>query len=165
MKFNQDLIDGKAGEKAIAEYLIKEEGWELLAFNRSSDKEKLKHFDIAMWDADKNLQLIEVKTDRWETFNYETDNIFVEFMCSGTYSGIKTTKSTLYAFYFPDYEEAFLIETDKLKADIRTPGVVHHVQTGAGDDDKVTSYLINRREHRDLFTTYKVPKKYHDKYL
>jgi hypothetical protein len=164
MKFFTDLSDGQKGERAIADYLIENAGWELHDFNTSEDKIKLRQFDISMWDTSKEFVLVEVKTDRWETFNYETNNIFIEFMCGGTWSGIKTTKSNKYIFYFPDYEEVFIVGTERLKEIIKTPGIVHHTQLEAGDGDKVKSYLIDRRKWHNLFEVHHVPKEYYLRY-
>jgi hypothetical protein len=155
--FQEDLVAGQAGEKAIANFLEDHFGWSWVYFNESKDKQKLKEFDFYMYDG--SHKSVEVKTDRYETYNGETGNMVIEFQCNGTASGVNATKADLFVYYFPDHEIAYIIETDKLRRLIKTAGFVYHTAT-AGQGLRARVHLVNRFANGHHFLTVKIPREY-----
>jgi hypothetical protein len=160
-KFENDLIGGQNGERAVAEFLEDHFGWNWIYFNDSKDKQKLKEFDFYMYDG--SHKSVEVKTDRYETFHGETGNMLIEFSCSGKPSGINATKADLFIYYYPDHELAYIIETEKLRKLIKTHhGFAYHIAT-AGDGLKTKCYFVNRFASGHHFLTVRVPREYWEK--
>jgi len=151
-KFHADLVWGELGEKVIAKWLEKYKGFTETIFNPNKNNE----YDFSSVLNSKRISY-EVKTDRYEHFKkVTTNNIFIETTCSGKPSGIHTTKSDVFVYFFPDFEEAFLIKTKDLKKLIQT--VPFRRSSRAGDKGKVTGFLINKKDLRNEFNIIKVKK-------
>lgn len=149
-KFKEDLKWGQVGEKVIAKWLETYKGFKIIGYGNDNK------YDIETTKNDKTI-LYEVKTDRYEYFkNVKTGNIFIETTCSGKLSGIHTTKSDIFVYFFPDIEEAFFIKIKDLKELIRTTPFRRTEQSG--DKGKVTGLLINRDEFRNKFKVETIPK-------
>lgn len=149
-KFHADLKGGQLGEKVIAKWLETYEGFTTLEYGNNSD------FDLRT-EKDGREILLEIKTDRYEYFKKTTTgNIFIETTCSGKVSGIHTTKSDIFVYFFPDFEEAFFIKTKQLKELIKEPTLRRASQSG--DKGKVTGVLIDREKYRECFKVVRIKK-------
>lgn len=149
-KFKKDLHGGQIGEKIIAKYLTDKYNYELIDFGNDNQ------YDIKMIKDNREI-LFEIKTDRWEYFkNKITNNIFIELSCSNKLSGIHTTKSNCFVYFFPDQEEAFFIKTKELKELIKTPGL--KITEQSGDGGRVKGILINKVDFRDKFNVISINK-------
>ncbi|MFY8170041.1 MAG: hypothetical protein ACOVK2_02875 [Candidatus Fonsibacter sp.] len=149
-KFKKDLNGGQIGEKIIAKYLKDNFKYEIIDFGNDNQ------YDIKTKKNEKEI-LFEIKTDRWEYFkNKTTNNIFIELSCSGKLSGIHTTKSNCFVYFFPDQEEAFFIKTKELKELIKTPGL--KITEQSGDDGRVKGILLNKIEFRNNFNVVTIQK-------
>jgi len=142
-KFKKDLNGGQIGERVIGRYLEDRFKYEIIDFGNDNQ------YDIKVKKNDKEI-LFEVKTDRWEYFkNKVTNNIFIEVSCSNKLSGIHTTKSNCFVYFFPDKEEAYFIKTKDLRELIKTPGL--KITEQSGDDGRVKGILLNRNDFREHF--------------
>lgn len=149
-KFNVDLKQGNLGERIISKWLEKYKGYTTIKFGNTSD------YDFISKNRDGKEIKFEVKTDRWEKYNRKTGNIFIETRCNDKPSGIWSTKSDVYVFYFPDYGEIYMIKTDDLKSLITRPDVVCR-RSMAGDRGAVSGFVINRYKHGHLFKRIDIP--------
>jgi hypothetical protein len=138
------LTQGQVGEMIVSKYLENKYKWENKGYGNTKD------WDIHLTKENGEDVFIEVKTDRWEKFNKVTNNIFIETRCNNTPSGIWSSKSNLYAFYFPDDGEIFFIKTSDLKDLVKDPEKVRYTNM-SGDGGRVSGFLINRKDWRDLF--------------
>lgn len=151
-KFQEDLKWGELGEKVIAKWLEKYKGFTDTIYNPNKNNE----YDFSSIIKGTTISY-EVKTDRYEYFKKKkTGNIFIETTCSEKLSGIHTTKSDIFVYFFPDLEEAFFIKVKDLKNLIKE----HPFRrtTKSGDKGKVTGLLIDREEFREYFTVEKIKK-------
>lgn len=149
-KFHKDLKGGQLGEKVIAKWLETYKDFETIDFGNDNK------YDIEMKKDDKSI-FLEVKTDRYEYLKkVSTGNIFIETTCSGKPSGIHTTKSDIFVYFFPDFEEAFFIKTKDLKELIKNP-LLRRTER-SGDGGRVTGLLIDRKEFRNSFRVEKIKK-------
>lgn len=158
--FEDDLVTGQAGERAIANFLQDKLGWDWIYFNESSDKQVLKEFDFYMYDG--HHKSVEVKTDRYETYHGKTDNMVIEYSCNDKPSGINATKADVFVYYYPDHETAYIIDTDKLRALIKTPGFVYH-SASAGQGLRARVHLVNRIGNGRHFMVVHVPREYYER--
>ena len=136
-KFRDDLEIGNMGEREMADFLKEKYDYSLVNFGNTSD------YDIKMKSKGREI-LIEVKTDRWEYHkNKITNNMFIEVSCGGKLSGIQSTKSHLFIYFFPDQETAYFIKSSDLKELIKTPGLSFQNARGS-DGARVRGVLINK---------------------
>jgi hypothetical protein len=151
-KFKEDLKWGEFGERVMANWLMRYKGFSQPIFNPNKNKD----YDFSLIRGHKKI-LFELKTDRYEHFKkVQTGNLFIEVSCSGIMSGIHTTKSDIYIYFFPDLEEAYFIKTEDLRELIKTPGL--YLTERSGDDGKTKGVLINRNEFRNHFRVEHVTK-------
>jgi hypothetical protein len=144
-KWLKDLKQGEADEKYLASFFTKRHNCSVIDYNPNNDNS----YDIRIIMSNKE-ELLEVKSDRYEEYHPPTGNICLELSCSGKLSGLWTTKSTIYCFYFPIMKVVYMIRTEKLKEFIRdTPGLRRF--SNGGDGGKTTGVLINREEYKDIF--------------
>jgi hypothetical protein len=149
-KFTEDLQQGNLGEKVIAKWLEKYKGYKTIKFGNTSD------YDFVTQRPDGKQIMVECKTDRWEKYNYETGNIFIETHCNGRLSGLWSTMSEIYVFYFPDYGEIYMVKTDDLKSLIRRPDICSR-RTMSGDRGAVSGFVMNRYKHGHLLKRIDIP--------
>ena len=151
-KFGNDLKDGQMGEVTLVQYFKKWHGAKLITYNNDI------LFDFVL-DMDGKEVSFEVKSDRFEYFKgYKTGNIFVEVTHKGKPSGVMATSADYMAFFFPDDEECFIIQTEVLKEHLIYKQQLFSRRAFSGDEGRVVGYVINRHENRDLFKVYNVPK-------
>lgn len=156
----KDIQDGKKGEDIIIEHTLYYNKNLQLVMKRTTEAS-----DFILYNklTDTNIQ-VEVKTDYYCTPQKDTYNIFIEYECRGQPSGILTTKSDIYIYYYTYYNKAYSIPTQRLKEYIHTllkeqrmEGI--RVVDNAGDKDSNTKgILINRVVHEHIFNITSVHK-------
>jgi len=151
-KWINDLDQGNKGERVVANWLKKYKGMKIIKYNDNNQ------YDVLMEKENGSSLTLEVKTDRWEHFNYKTGNIFIETRCNGKPSGVWSSLADVYVFYFPDYSELYFISTTKLKDLLSTRQDLFDRKTLSGDGGKVSGFTINRYKNKDLFKFYEINK-------
>ena len=151
--FEEDLAFGDKGEEFIANYL-EEKGLKLI--NTNEDYK----YDLKMLKNNEEVKY-EVKTDDKVSIITDTKNHFGEFECVNRYtrklrpSGITTTESDLYVFYYIHINEIWFVKTKTLQKLIKDN--VFPIFYGAGDKKNPTNgYLINRNDFKKYFHVHKV---------
>jgi hypothetical protein len=143
-----DLKKGDKGEKIVYNFL-EEKG---LTYLRSNDDYK---YDFIMLKNGEEIKY-EIKTDFKQTPNH-----FVEFQSSTDYgktysdSGIRTSESEWYAFYYTMLGEVWFIRTEKLKSLVES----HNFETKYQSEKPQTpaiGYLINRNDFKKYFHVHKL---------
>jgi hypothetical protein len=156
-KWLKDLAQGNKGERVIAEYITSKRPTYKVAEYRND-----KLYDFRITSATESEITFEVKTDRYEHMKgYKTYNIFIETSCSGRDSGIMSSEADYFVYYFPDFEEAYFISSDKLRDFVR-----EHNEDGdgidwksqSGDGGRVEGVCIHRNYHKDIFNVVKIKK-------
>lgn len=156
-KWKQDLKQGQLGEKVIASYIINKRPEYGIAEFRDD-----KLYDVRFTSDTKDDITIECKTDRYEFLKgFKTYNIFVETSCNGNDSGITSSIADYFVYYFPDWEEAYFIQSDKLREFINNhkendDGI--EWKERAGDGERVKGICIHRKFHKDIFNVVKIKK-------
>lgn len=144
-KWLKDLKQGEADEKYLASFFVKRHNCSVIDYNPNNDSS----YDIKIIMSNKE-ELLEVKSDRYEEYHKPTGNICLELSCSGKPSGLWTTKSTIYCFYFPVKKVVYMIRTEKLKEFVKNTPELRRFN-GGGDGGKTTGVLINREEYKHIF--------------
>ena len=145
-KWNSDLKSGEFGELCIANFL-KERGYKILKNNKTMD------YDL-MIEKDGFIKTLEIKTDRWERFNWTTNNIFLEVSCNGKKSGIMGSKADYFIYFFPDHELFYLIRMDEVRKLVN----FGRRKSFSGDGGRVLGWTINRFEFAEHFKINKIKK-------
>lgn len=150
-KFDKDLEQGELGERIIASYFNKKFGLEDIIF-----KGEGKEWDFKGIKQGKEISF-EVKTDRWEYLNkHKTYNMFIEFSCSGKPSGILSSKAEHFVYYYPDFEELYIIPMDDLRLLVIKEDLEKTERSG--DGGRTQGFLIHRNLFKDKFKVYKIEK-------
>ena len=156
-KWLKDLAQGNKGEEIIAQYLTEKKPQYGIAEFRND-----KLYDFRLTSHTETDLCFEVKTDRWEHFNNTmTYNIFIETSCSGIDSGVMSSQANYFVYYFPDFEEAYFIQSEKLREFVnehKEDGDGIQWKTKAGDGGRVEGVCIHRRYWRSIFNKVKIPK-------
>jgi len=122
-KWTNDLEQGNKGEKVIADYITNKRPQYKVSEFRNDKK-----YDFKLTSSTENDLTFEVKTDRYEYIKgFMTWNIFIETSCSGNDSGIMSSEADYFVYYFPDWEEAFFIQSDELREFVN-----NHQENGDG---------------------------------
>ena len=156
-KWTTDLEQGNMGEKVIANYITNKKPQYKVSEFRNDKK-----YDFKLTSSTENDLTFEVKTDRYEYIKgFMTYNIFIETSCSGKDSGIVSSEADYFVYYFPDHEEAYFIQSDKLREFVNNhkkddDGI--EWKTMAGDGGRVEGVCIHRNYHRKIFNVVKIPK-------
>jgi len=153
LNFLTDLPLGQKGEATIAEHLNETYGYEIKSFNHNNEHD----FIINVDSVDKT---VEVKTDVYcipptqiklpsgTIINVEgrdTGNIFIETECRGKLSGINTSKSDIYIYYFPLLKEAWAIPTKKLKK-LLTENNFELKENASDENSNTKGYVIPKNK-------------------
>ena len=151
-KFTNDLKFGKEGEMKIVHHLVKKG----LKFKGTSDdvekdnKDEFKYYDLLFINSQGRYVKIEVKTDNWVTSQKDSGNLVIEKSCNGKPSGISTSKSDYWVYYFAnlDQDNLWMIR----KADLKTLVELNsfHLASG-GDNNRTFNWLIPRYEFKHYF--------------
>ena len=153
--FDKDLKDGEDGEKVIRYFVEQHFGWKFRKFNDNSA------YDILFQNKNKPPKTFEVKTDLWEKdwTKGGSGNLAIEFRCRGKDSGIRTTKSMFFCYYFPNLSipQIWMIKTADLKQLIKD-NKFRRKQVGERqyDNDRKSSwcYMIFRKDFREHFDVF-----------
>ena len=147
LNFKQDLKLGNEGENIIIDFLTSK-GNTLISTNNDNK------FDIKMLSKGKEVTY-EVKTDVKVAPLFDTGNIFIEYFSRGKDSGITVCKAKWFVTYFKYLNEAWFIETEKLKELIKENDF--KTFKNAGDIGSEThGYLLNRKQLKENFYVYKI---------
>jgi hypothetical protein len=103
------------------------------------------------------LLKLECKTDRWEHFNYITNNMFIEVKCGDKLSGIWTSEADIYVYYYPDLGEIWVATKKDLCDFIKENGHLLPKSNRSGDNGKVVGFLYNRKTY-NVFKKYQIKK-------
>lgn len=158
LNFLADLPMGQKGEANMAQHLNETYGYEIISFNDNNSHD----FIIKIDGKDKT---VEVKTDVYcipptkislpsgtivTVEGRDTGNLFIETECRGKLSGINTSKSDIYIYYYPLLNEAWAIPTKKLKRLIQNNNF--ELKENAGDEGSNTKgYVIPRKQFSSDF--------------
>lgn len=151
--FTSDLKYGENGENEIATFLQTLN----LTFLGSSkclhSDDKWKLYDLLFMNKDKKQIKVEVKTDNYISERYDSGNIIIEKSCGNKPSGISTTISDIWIYYFPilSRDNIWLIKTKELKQLIAENNF--HICSG-GYQNKCRLIQIPRKEFQDKFKVY-----------
>ena len=157
-KWLEDLEQGNKGERVIAEYITnKKPTYEVVEFRND------KLYDFKIREVNNNSELtFEVKTDRYEHLKgFMTWNIFIETSCSGKDSGVMSSQADYFVYYFPDFEEAYFIQSDKLRDFVKThmiDGDGIEWKSQSGDGGRVEGVCIHRKYWRKIFNVVTIKK-------
>ena len=151
--FQKDVIFGDNGEEFICEYL-QNKGLKLINTNKDYK------YDLKMLKNNKEVKY-EVKTDDKVSKITDTKNHFVEFECVNRYtrklrpSGISTSESDWYVFYYIHINEIWFIKTKTLRDLVKNNNF--RIFYEAGDKENPTNgYLINRNDFKKYFHVHKL---------
>jgi hypothetical protein len=156
-KWLNDLEQGNNGERVIAEYITNKKPQYKVSEFRNDKK-----YDFRITSTTENDLTFEVKTDRYEHIKgFMTYNIFIETSCSGRDSGIMSSEADYFVYYFPDFEEAYFIKSDKLREFVNNhkeddDGI--QWKTQSGDGGRVEGVCIHRRYWRKIFNVVTIKK-------
>jgi hypothetical protein len=147
--FKHALKEAKKIEKKIGDYFTSK-GYEVLSI--SSDNT----CDLIIKKGDKK-KLYEVKTDYIIREDFDTGNMFIECECRNKPSGIATSKSNWYIYYFINLNEMWFIKTSDLKFLIIQNDFELKKQVG-DEGSNTQGYLIPRfrKDIKKLFTIKKL---------
>ena len=153
--FEKDLADGQKGEQAVRHFVESVMGIQFKKFNDNAN------FDILFQNPYEDPVTFEVKTDYWERdwSKGGSGNMAIEYKCRGKPSGIRTTKATYFAYYFPNIQEnqLWVIKVEDLKKLLKENNFkrVSGGETYYDNDEKVAKmFLFSRFEHKHAFDVY-----------
>jgi hypothetical protein len=141
-KFKVDL-DHSAIYEIYTKTLFEEIGWQFIQYNTDKD------YDIMMYNKQKEVKLIEVKSDNK---SFYTPNVVFEYESYGKPSGIKATKADYWVHILPSLGEVWFIKVPQLRQIIKaynpevlidSPDCWSPVQAGDGKNTKC--YKWNRK--------------------
>ena len=103
----KSIKENKKIEKEVIEYFNKR------GLNVIQDNED-RNYDFLV-EKDGITKTYELKTDYYVTRDNDTENMFIEYESWGRCSGIASTKSDWYVYYFYNLKEMWFIQTHELK--------------------------------------------------
>jgi hypothetical protein len=163
-EFSIDVKKFKLAEIVVADLFQKKYNTKTLSFN--NDK---KHDFKCLYN--NKILTVEVKGDKWcypeRIVNYEkfgpkleegrdSGNIFIETECRGKLSGINTSKSDYYAYYYVYFKEIWLIRTSELKKLILNNNFEIKKENVGDENSNTMGYVIPRDEFKEYFKIHKI---------
>jgi hypothetical protein len=149
-KWLNDLSEGQKGERVVANHFNKNFGLDDISYNDNSE------YDFK-GNKDGRTLYFEVKTDRYEYFKgINTYNMFIEITCSGKPSGILTSKSDYFVYYYPDLEKLYIIPMDELRMLCIKENI--ELTSMSGDGGRTEGYLVHRNLWKEKFKIYNIKK-------
>jgi hypothetical protein len=156
--FTKDLPKGQLGEQIIADLFEKKYAYKTLSFNHNNKHD----FKCLIKNKEKT---IEVKSDKYcfpdrelkmpfgvvKIKGRDSGNIFIETECRGKLSGISTTISDYYVYYYVYLKKAWIIETKKLKALISNNKFEIKDENVGDEGSQTKGYVIPRNKFKDNF--------------
>jgi len=150
--FYKDLRFGEDGEKVIAKFL-QTKGLDFKGTSKELYPDKIKYFDL-VFQGKFNEIFVEVKTDKYITDDFDTNNIVFEMSYNNTPSGITTTKSDLWVNYFLNktVDNIWMIKVDVLRKLISRLKFERDIQITSGGDSNCTRlYILPREKYKEYF--------------
>jgi hypothetical protein len=148
-KFKEDLKFGEMGEDSIINFLLRYYKNTLTYIGKSSigtgDNKK---FDLKFRHNTTNKEItIECKTDKYR----DTGNLAIEISCSGKPSGITSTKSDVFVYYYSLFgqDNFYMIKTKELKELIKNNSWLP-IKSG-GDGMRARLVLMARKDFKQYF--------------
>jgi hypothetical protein len=111
--FKKDINIGEAGE-AIVKLDLESIGGVFISDNKDNKYDLLMDMPLRGESGYKKVSY-EIKTDVFCKPYLDTGNIFIEFECRGSDSGISVSEADWFVTYFQHFREIWYIKTDKLK--------------------------------------------------
>lgn len=151
-RFLNALGPAQDAEKEIATWL-ESKGHIIISFNND------RRWDIFAEYKGKKAKY-EVKRDNWEFYNHPTGNIVIEFSDRGKPSGIETSQSNFYVYYYQMKGEIWITPTHKLKEYIKKrkedhmKGLKSLDAVSMGDDNLARGWLLKCQDLKDIFKIY-----------
>jgi hypothetical protein len=159
-----DLEKFQLAEKKVAEFFEKEFKTKTISLNHDN-----KHDFKCLYNNHRELK-VEVKGDRWcypdKIVNYsfgpklekgrDSGNLFIETECRGKLSGINTSKSDYYAYYYVYFKKLWLIRTSDLKKLILENDFEIKDENVGDKGSKTKGYVIPRDEFIEHFRVYDI---------
>lgn len=151
-KFNTDLKFGEVGESIIVDYLSTK-GLKYQGTSKELHPDRIKYYDL-LFTGRKGNVFVEVKTDKYISDTFDTNNIVFEISCSGKPSGVYTTSADLWVNYFVNKskDNIWTIRVSDLKAIIeaqKSLGIIT-IKSG-GDNFKTRLCVLNRFDYKEHF--------------
>ena len=145
-KFKNDLAIGQDVEIIVLNYL-KSIGCEVIEELNTNNK-----FDFKIKTPKNEILTYEIKSDYQITPTNDTGNIYIEYQSRGKDSGIRTSNSNWYCYYFVHLKEGWFIQTNKLK-ELLAEDFFRSGCAIDGDGSKSYGYLIPRvlPEYKEKF--------------
>lgn len=145
--FKKDLQDGEEGEMMMSVYLSIGHGLKFVNYNKDFK------YDILMMNTEKNEEVkIEVKTDYYVDDDNDTGNMAVEIRHNKKPSGISTTKSDVFLYYFRNLQRdnVWMLKSDSLRKLIKD-NISSLKRVKGGDTGSTELILIPREKFRKAF--------------
>jgi hypothetical protein len=120
MSFREDLLLGEKYQRLFLDLIVWEKS-EMATGNFSP-------WDCRVWNGDEEVSF-EVKADRKARFS---NNIVIEFECSGRPSGINVTQSDYWVYFIVGTGIYYMIPIDELRAAINNQKYTRKVRGGDG---------------------------------
>jgi hypothetical protein len=111
--FKKDINIGEAGE-TIVKLDLESIGGVFISDNKDNKYDLLMDMPLRGESGYKKVSY-EIKTDVFCKPYLDTGNIFIEFECRGSDSGISVSEADWFVTYFQHFREIWYIKTDKLK--------------------------------------------------
>jgi hypothetical protein len=111
--FKKDINIGEAGE-TIVKLDLESIGGVFISDNKDFKYDLLMDMPLRGKSGYKKVSY-EIKTDVFCKPYLDTGNIFIEFECRGSDSGISVSEADWFVTYFQHFREIWYIKTDKLK--------------------------------------------------
>ncbi len=162
--FHEDLRFGQGGEDLIRDFIVNviNQGLKTSRYSITDIRyDSLWDFEITKYplreDGSPDIMYIEgsklhieVKTDKYK---HKTNNIFIELSSKGRKSGLSTTKSHYYVYFFIrkdlyQKDNVLIIETSKLRSLVNK--YMTHVRYG-GDNNSVLGVTLPLSEVKQYF--------------
>lgn len=145
--FEEDLKEGEQGEMIIALYLALCHGLKFKHYNKDYK------YDIMMINRKTEDPVkFEVKSDAYVDYRNDTGNMAIEIRDRGKPSGISTSESDVFLYYFRNLQRdnVWMLKTDALKALIKE-NISSLKRVKGGDDNAAEMILIPRERFRRVF--------------
>lgn len=157
--FWKDLPKGKLGEKVISNFFEKEYGYKTISYNDDNKHD----FKCLIKNKEKT---IEVKADKWcypdkiVNFSFgpklekgrDSGNLFIETESWDRLTGINTSTSDYYVYYYVYFKKVWIIQTEKLKKLIADNDFEIKDENVGDKNSNTKGYVIPRDKFIEHFT-------------
>lgn len=154
--FKKDINIGEAGE-VIVRLDLESLGGVFISDNKDNKYDLLMKIPIKNSSGYKDVSY-EIKTDVYCRPDIDTGNLFVEYECRGSDSGISVSEADWFVTYFKHFREIWYIRTDKLKKLI-SDNEFKKTELSGDLNSNTKGYLIPRYQFKKHFNVRLVKKK------